>query len=437
MLKDSIPIEIATKAYLSTFSNDEKKRREGALKNKDFYYGRQEQYISTINDDVDPITVNLINPIVTKRSSLLYNRKLVREFDGPSQSISYLESIYNKLNIDHLLAKVDLCAELTGTSLVYVGQYEDGEIYLLAYDASEFSAISNELDPNYIEALSLVSVKNDFVDRGGNIDVVRVVHSEVWTENYIYNFVNEANKSSTPNELGFVPFVPFKAQEVNNQFLGHSPSISIRQLNQYLNQVLTNLGYMVKMQAATPIVLTGFANGEGVSVHPGSAISLPAGSSAGALQLNPKITETLELAKYIEDKVYETSSIPKISIIGNVGTSSSGVELMIKWAPLMSIFREKSARYQMYELNLANTILSVAGLDTIDNIKVNYPEDNLLPIDPDREKLETDLKYGIRTPMDEIIKLNPTISETEAEAEVLANLSFNEQLNGGTGVRQQ
>ena len=67
------------------------------LKNKDFYYGRQEQYVSLVNEDVDPITVNLVNPIITKRSSLLYNRTLVREFDGPASSVKALEDIYYKL----------------------------------------------------------------------------------------------------------------------------------------------------------------------------------------------------------------------------------------------------------------------------------------------------------------------------------------------------
>lgn len=436
-LNDSVPTSLSTKTYLSTFSNDEKKRREGAIKNKDFYYGRQEQYLNILNEDVDPITVNMVNSIISKRAALLYNRPLVREYIGPSASVDYIDKLYKSLKIDTILQKADLSAELTGTSLVYVGTYEDGSVYLINYDASEFSAVTSDIDNQILEAIALVNVRNEYTNRGGNIEVTRMLDSEIWTNSYIYSYTNSLEKNSTPNELGFIPFVAFKAQEVNNQYLGHSPAISTRQLNQYLNQVLTNLGYMIKMQAATPIVLTGFANGESVSVHPGTAISLPAGSSAGALQLNPKITETLDLIKYIEDKCFETSCIPRISIVGDVNGSTSGVELMIKWAPLISVFKEKSIRYQTYELNLANTILDVVGLENIEDIKIKYPEENLLPIDTSRDQLDADIKYGIRTPIDEVLKINPNISEEEAEAQVLANLKFNESFNGGTGVRQQ
>jgi hypothetical protein len=435
MLQDSTPTSISSRVYLGTFTNDERKRRESALRNKDFFYGRQEQYLSILNSDVDPITINMVNPIVTKKSSLLYNRPLVRVFDGPSTSVSYLEGLYSQIKIDTILKKADLCAELTGTSLVYVGMYEDGSIYLIVYDASDFTPISNDVENKVLEAVSLVTIRNDFIDKGGNIEVQRILDTEIWTNNYIYNYVGSLEKQSSPNELGYIPFVAFKGQEVNNQYLGHSPTTSLRQLNHYLNQTLTNLGYMIKMQSATPIVLTGFSNGEAVSVHPGTAISLPAGSTAEALNLSPKIMETMELIKYLEEKTYETSCVPKISIVGNMGAASSGVELMIKWAPLISVFKEKSVRFQNYEFELANMILSVAGLDAIDDVKVLYPEENLLPIDPSRELLETDIKLGIRTPVDEVIKLNPNLTESDAEAEVLANIGFNNQFNGGSGVR--
>lgn len=429
MLQDSTPISLITKAYMTSFSDDEKKRRESALRNKDFYYGRQEQYLTLINNDMEPITINILNPIISKRSSLLYNRPLVREFIGPSKSVKYLDQLYYDIKIDSILHKVDLSAELTGTCLLYVGFDENDNIQLIPYDASDISAVSTGIDDQQLEALSLISIKNDMINNGGNIQVKRVIESQIWTNNYIYKYKDNTNMGNVPNELGYIPFVSFKAQEVINQYLGHAPTTSVRQLNNYLNQVTTNLGYMIKMQSATPIVLTGFSNGEAISIHPGTAINLPAGTTAGALSLNPKINETLDMIKYLEDKVYETSSIPKISVIGNIGGTSSGVELMIKWAPLISVFKEKAIRYQKYELNLANMILDMGGYELIEDIKVNYPEDNLLPIDPERDKLEQDIKLGIKTPIDEILKNNPSLTEDEAEAEFLVNLDTNNKLN--------
>lgn len=436
MIQDTTPASLLIRTNTYAFCDDEKKRREGALKNKDYFYGRQEQYLSLLNADVDPVTVNLTNPIVGKRSSLLYNRPLVRILDGPSPSIKAIEDLYSRIKIDNLLQQVDLSAELTGTCLVYVGLEED-EIYLMPFDASAFSAVSYQ-DYKTLEALQIISIKDLVYQNGANVQVKRVIEGEVWTENYIYNIRDGIqDPNPTANELGFIPFVPFKAQEVVSQFLGHSPSISIRQLNTYINQQLTNLGYMIKMQSATPIILTGFQNGESVSVHPGTAISLPNGSSAEALQLNPKILETLEMAKYLEDKMYQTSCVPKIAVLGDSAGSTSGVELLIKWAPLASVFKEKTNRYQKYELDLANMILAVMGEEPLVDLKVLWPEDTLLPIDPDREKLQEDINLGIRTPIDEVLKLNTNLSEQDAEALVRSNLDFNQSLNGGLDANRQ
>jgi len=432
-MNDTIPNSIVVQSNAYSFSNDEKKRREGALKNKDYFYGRQEQYINLVNEDMDPVSINLTNPVVTKRSSLLYTRPLVRVFDGPSASIKIIEAIYQDMQIDDILHQVDLSAELTGTSLVFVGVPEDGSypIELKVYDAADFSVMSN--DRKSMEALQLISL-NDLVTttnegKNGQVNVKRVIDSEVWTDNYIHKVRDGVvTAGSEKNELGYIPFVPFKAQEVITQYLGHSPATSVRQMNSSYNQTATNLGYTIKMQSATPIVLNGFTNGEGISVHPGTAISLPVGADAKTLQLNPKIGETMEFLKYLEDKLYETSSIPKVSVLGNTSGSTSGVELLIKWAPIKSIYTEKSNRYQTYELNLANMILKRLGAEPIDNILVKYPED-YLPVDTTRETLLEDIQLGLRTPIDEVMKLHQSLSEAEAEAEVRANLSFNKELS--------
>jgi len=435
MIQDTTPISLVMRTNIYSFSDDERKRREGALKNKDFYYGRQEQYLSLINEDVDPVAINLVNPIVTKRSSLLYNRPLVREFDGPEYSVKTLEDIYYKLKIDTILQQVDLAAELTGTCLVFVGLDENDEIILIPYDASNFSAVTL-LDNKTIEALQIISINDLVTENGKSVQVKRVLDSEVWTNSYVHKLRDGIQyEQPVANDLGFIPFVPFKAQEVISQFLGHSPTTNIRQLNGYYNQQLTHLGYMVKMQSATPIVLSGFSNGESVSIHPGTAISLPAGAGASSLGLDPKVTEALEVIRYIEEKMYQTSSVPKISIVGDIQGTTSGVELMIRWAPLASVFHEKANRYQQYELQLANMILDVLGLERIVDVKVNYPKDAVLPVDTDRQNLEQDIKLGIRTPIDEILKTHQNLDETGAEALVLANLEFNKQIQERLDVR--
>lgn len=440
-LTDSVPATLLTKANTYNFSTEEKARREGAILNKDFYYSRQEESLELVNLDVDPVTINFIHPIINKKVSLLYCRPLVREFDGPKKSVKLLEELYSRINICQFLQNVDLAAELTGTGLVFVGLDDAGEIVLRLYDASEFSVVADGDTANTIpEAISIISLATEItkgVERPFVSPNVRMtMKSEVWMDDFIVTMVDGKRLDTRANELGFLPFVAFKGEEVYNQYLGHAPANGIRMMNSYINQMNTNLGYMIKMQSATPIVLSGFQNGEGVVVHPGKAISLPAGGDARALQLNPKINETLEVIRSLEDKLFETSGIPKVSVIGDA-ESQSGRELMIKWAPLINIFKDKSLRYTMYELNLANMILKVMGEKEIDNVVVKYPEEAVLPIGPTIEEIEAEIRLGLSTPIDAILMKQPTLDETEAEALVRANNDFNSNFYAGVETPEE
>lgn len=425
MSLDTTPTSLIVKANLYNFSVEEKQRREAALVNKDYYYSRQENYVECVNTEVTPVTLPLTNAIIKKKSNLLYSRPLVREFIGPNQSVNFITDFLSYTDIDFLLSKADLASELTGTALVYIGIDESGKTLLRLYDASEFSVLQDENNPDIPTAISLISVITKVSGSEKDPDAKRYLKSEVWTNSYISSFQDGVRQSSEANELGYLPFTVFKGEEVYGQILGHAPATAIRQLNHYINQQLTNLGYMIKMQSATPIVLTGFQQGEGVVVHPGKAISLPAGASAGVLSLNPAIKDTIDEIKYLEEKIYETSSIPKISVVGDDNLSTSGKELLVKWAPILQVFKQKSLRYKKYELDLFNMILKVNKMEPLVDINTKYPEESILPYSPETENLEQNIKLGITTPVDELMKINPTLNETDAEAMVRANLEFN------------
>jgi hypothetical protein len=428
MLRDTTPTSIETKASVYNMSMEEKTRRELCLKNRDFFYDRTLQYVKQVNSDVDPIVVNLTAPVVKKKISLLYNRELQREFVGPAESVSFLEQAYTDLKIDRILRNVDLAAELTGTGLVFVGIDEDGYTYLRIFDAADFSVIQSESNQEDIEAICLTTIK--IALEGNNPkdpNAKRFLDTQIWTNDSIVEYKDGIRMTVQNNEFGFLPFVAFKGEEVYNQYLGHAPTTMLTMLNANINQMLTNVGYMTKMQSASPIVVTGFENGQGLVVHPGQAISLPAGATASVLSTTPKITESMDTIKYLEEKFYETSSIPKVSIVGD-SDATSGKQLMIKWSPLVNVFKEKSSRYEQYELNLANMILAVNDMPEITEIKVRYPEEALLPLADDMAEIEQKMALGLLTPIDVMLNENPTLSEAEAEATVRANIVFNESI---------
>lgn len=426
---DSVPQSITQRAMAQNFSMEEKTRREAMLKNKDFYYAQSEKHLDLLNEDQDPLILNLTKPVVHKRSTLLYKRPLVREFEGPEVSKTFIELVYEENKIDRFLLAVDLAAELTGTAMI-LPESTDAEGYdmgikLRLFDAVDISVVPDDDDPSLPAAVSIIRFLDRLSARSTpkNPQVERVIRQQIWTDEDVVTYDGHMIVSSETNNLGFLPFTTFRGEDVYNQFLGHSPTNIIRLLNEDVNQMLTHLGYMIKMQSATPIALVGYQSGEGVVIHPGRAFSVPAGASADVLQLNPKITEVLATIQYLEEKLFETSNIPKVSVVG--GEGESGRELMVRWFPLLQLFEEKTVRYEGYELDLANMILKVRGLPPLEKVVVHWPKEEVLPLSASEDTLMQDIQLNIKTAIDEVMRLNPELTETEAEAEVRANAEFN------------
>lgn len=442
---DTIPDSVTQRALSHNYSVEEKSRREQMILNKDFYYGKQEQQLCLVNDDVDPAILNLTRPITKKRTSLLYRRGLVREMEGPAQSVAFLEAVYKDNNIDSFMSHVDLLSELTGSVLVHPTTTEDRVKYpsgwkLVLFDSSQLSAVSTDHDPLEAGAISLVKEITRVAPRSTatNPQVERVLRQQVWTPDAVvtYNgFLRNGSTentlvSSETNSLGFLPFLNIRAELVHDQYLGHAPVTSLRKLNEVVNQLLTHLNHIIKMQGFSPIALTGYQSGEGVIIHPGRAFSLPAGASAEVLSTDPKIADMLAVLEHIEEKAFENSSVPKVSIVGGEGTS--GRELMIRFFPLLELFENKSNMFAMYELHLANLILQMTGLPLLTSIKVNYPEQDLLPLSADDDTLEQDLSLNLKTPVDELMRRDPDLTEEDATALFFANVEFNMQTRDRT-----
>ncbi len=449
---DTIPDSVTQRALALNYSIEEKARRTQMILNKDFYYGKQEQQLILVNEDVDPATLNITKPIVKKRASLLYKKKLVREMEGPAQSIAFIEQVYKDNLIDQYMLHIDLLAELTGSVLIHPTTTEDREKYpsgikLMTFDSSQLSAVSEDDDPLEAAAISLVKEVTRLAARSTpqNPQVERILRQQVWTAEAVVTYNGRLDKGSVQNQLlrsetntlSFLPFLNIRGEMVHDQYLGHAQTTSLRKLNEVVNQLLTHLNHIIKMQGFTPIALAGYQSGEAVTIHPGRAFSIPAGANAFVLSTDPKIQEMLQVLMHLEDKAFENSSVPKVSIVG--GEGSSGRELMVRFFPLMQVFEDKAVRYQKNELDLANLILKVAQLPLLTGLFINYPEENLLPLSSDEDTLEKDIEFHIKTPIDELMRRDPDLDEVSAEAEIMANRDFNEELlrRGKSAVMQK
>lgn len=437
---DTAPVSLTQKALNQNFNLEEKQRREIAVKNKDYYYGKQEQDLILANEDVDPLTMNLVRPIMTKRTNMLYSRPLKRNFTGPAVSVALLEQIYKDNSIDALLQKADLMAELTGSCLIHPLYDETlkGKYRLVLYDASEFSAAGNDNDPTTADAVSLLRIVDHVVDNqafgpnGSLPQTERVVEQQVWTTESVSFFTGPSaapvQQTSMTHNLGFLPFVNFKGEEVHNQYIGYPQASPVVNMNRQINQMLTHLAYMVKMQSFTPIAISGYKNGESITWNPGHILSLPSEGAATALSINPKINEVLVTLQWLEDRLYVTSSVPKISVEGGEG-ATSGRELMIRWFPLMQVFQEKTVRYERYELQLANLILAMNKMPMIDDVMIDWPEETIMPFNPEDENLERNLRLNLTSVVEELMRRNPQLDEDEATITIAKNTKLNQEIN--------
>ena len=428
---DSIPEAITSRAKVNNFTKEERARREAADINKDFFYNRQTKYLSLLSTEQEPITINLTKPITNKRSTMLYQNRLVRTMTGPAESVSTLERIYSDMDIDSMMLKIDRSAELTGTvlALPYRTMAPDGTTVLrmVLYDGSLISVLPDEDDPNEAAAVSIIRIIDRLKGKGynGAISYERTIRQQVWTSTAVVTYEGDTLIRSETNELGFLPFVAFRGEEVDNQYAGEAPVTGVRHLNASINQMMTDLGYTIKMQTASPIALEGYQSGEQITLNPGRAFSLPVGAKATVLDFNPKIDQALKTVQFLEEKIYETSNVPKVCIVGGEGTS--GRELLVRWFPLTQVVEEKSVRYQKYEFNMANMILRILDLRPLTDLIVDFPDDANLPLSASEDTLKDDIELNITTPALEMVRRNPEMTLAEAMVFVRQNQAFNEQ----------
>lgn len=429
MIEPFKPI-INDQALLNSYSMEEKARRENADRNKDFYYDKQEQYVNTFNIEASPVVLSLTRPVLDKRCSMLYSRKLIRDIIGPEASINFLEELYSDNDIDNILLQADLLSELTGTVLLSMVKDEEktSKWRITLWDGANFSAVPDDENASALSALSLIKEVQTLskATTKDQIQVETLTHQQIWTKDTITYYEGYAKKNTVDNPYGFIPFSAFRGKEVMNQFYGFSIASPTALLNKNINQMVSDLAYTIKLQAANPIALMGFQGGEQLLVQPGKAINLPAGADAKVLELKPQIMDTLETIQFLEQKIYETSSVPEVSIVGSEG--SSGRELLVRWYPLVQVFEEKTVRFQKYELDLANTLLAIAGQKPIESITVNYSKDTLLPLDPQEDKIQEDIKLNLTTPSEIIRNRDPNLTEEDANT-IIKN---NEQENNST-----
>lgn len=422
---------ITTQAKNNCFTKDERERRECCDINKDFFHNRQAKYLQLLTHEQLPVTINLTKPITKKRATMLYQNHLVRTITGPAISVAALDRLYAEVDIDSVMLKVDRIAELTGTALVLpyptISQEGMSSIRLLIYDGSLISVLPDEDDPEKAAAITIIKKIDRILNNGiyGQAGYESIIRMQIWTDTAVVTYEGDKLIKSETNELGFIPIARFLGEEVENQYLGEAPITGVRMLNASINQMVTDLGYTIKMQTASPVALEGYQSGEQITLHPGRAFSLPMGAKATILDFNPKIKDALEAIGYLEEKVYETSSVPKVCIVGGEGTS--GRELLVRWFPLTQVFEEKSVRYQKYEFNLANMILAVQGLPPIKDLQIDFPDDANLPLSASEDTLKEDIALNITTPALEVMRRNPEMNLAEAQLFVLQNMAFNKQ----------
>jgi hypothetical protein len=68
-------------------------------------------------------------------------------------------------------------------------------------------------------------------------------------------------------------------------------------------------------------------------------------------------------------------------------------------------------------------ILKVLGEQPVESLKINFPDEDNLPFSPKDEYLERDIRLGLSSPSDELMRVNTDLTPEEAKAEVQENIA--------------
>lgn len=243
-------------------------------------------------------------------------------------------------------------------------------------------------------------------------------YTELITDNWFEEYINDELITSVKNPLGEIPIVHIPNRLISSSPWGMPDIADVIPLNRQYNETATALADIINYHAAPTTVIVGAK----ASQLEKSARKVWAGLPEKAQVYNLEMASDATLAQAFLDRIkqamHEMTGVPANALGEEQAVSNtSGVALQIQYQPMMMVFQQKTATYgkglaRINELVLKSLALKEPEVFAYDPTEGPPLKDGQLSLldrrDPNTYR--TLAKFASPLPIDRLIKINEIMS---------------------------
>jgi hypothetical protein len=239
-------------------------------------------------------------------------------------------------------------------------------------------------------------------------------YTELITEGFIEEYVNDEIIDQRPNPLGVIPIVHVPNLPISGSPWGLSDLSDITTLNREYNEKATDISDIINYHAAPVTVITG-AKASQLEKGPKKVWGgLPKDANVFNLELGANLAAPIEYLNMLKTAMHEMTGVPENALGQMVPISNtSGVALAIQYQPMMQRYQLKKIQYGKAFQRVNELIMLTLALKEPELLQWNPEEDEELkegqlsvldPLDP--ITYQTTCHWPAPLPVDQLVALN-------------------------------
>lgn len=252
---------------------------------------------------------------------------------------------------------------------------------------------------------------------GTSLEGTRAVYTytEIITDEYIEEYVNDELLDARENPLGQIPIVHIRNIAVSGSPWGLADIVDIIPLNREFNEKATEISDIVNYHSAPVTIITG-AKASNLEKGPRKIWGgLPKDANVFNLENGVDLTGPLTYLDMVKRSMHELTGVPETALgQAQAISNTSGVALSIQFFPLIQRYSLKQVNYtaglkRINELVLRTLFLyePETRIYNPDTQGIRTSDEQPLVVDPrDPEVYDTTCDWPSPLPVDELVKLN-------------------------------
>ncbi len=272
-----------------------------------------------------------------------------------------------------------------------------------------------EYHPHDRDRLLRMKIKYKFW--GTSLEGTRAVYTytEIITDDYIEEYVNDELLDARENPLGTIPIVHIRNIAVSGSPWGLADIVDIIPLNREYNEKATEVSDIINYHSAPVTIITG-AKASNLEKGPRKIWGgLPKDASVFNLENGVDLSGPLAYMDLIKRSMHELTGVPETALgQAQAISNTSGVALSIQFLPLMQRYALKQTNYTLGLKQINELVLRTLFLYEPDTLVYNPDTQGIrtadaqpLVIDPrDPQVYDTKCEWPPPLPVDVLVKLN-------------------------------